>query len=95
MYTILKAFITKQNGLYEQHNLAEFATLPKEELKKVRFQKWQFIHDYATELSDLILHNVDKIAKKDLPPLDLVPYTVWMRIPAKTRIIVDRINDQE
>lgn len=94
-YENLEIMISCHNVDYNDHNWYEAQAKTKEEKLKAQHQKWQFIHDYATNVSDYIIQNIDKLDKEDLLPLDLIPYTVWIRMTAKSRIIIEKIKKQQ
>lgn len=54
-------------------------------------RKMQFIYDYAATISNFITNNIDLLQKDDMTVLDLVPYIVWMKTPARTQLIVKHI----
>lgn len=101
MFQTLSELIQRNNQKYDQLNIAvndaeamnDGSAEAETKINKANFDRWQFIHDYATEISDLILHNLADLKKSDLSPLDLVPYTVWNKIPKKTVVIVTVINN--
>lgn len=63
-----------------------------EELKHALHTRWQFIHNYATEISDIILANPLELSKIDLSVFDLVPYTVWKKMPLKSYLIINKLS---
>lgn len=48
-------------------------------------------NEYATEISDLIINNVDTLKPQECAVLDLIPYTVWAKMTAKSRIIAQSV----
>lgn len=95
MFNELNKIIEEKNKEYqnlnEQVQEAE-KSLNEEDIKQAKFNRWQFIHDYATELSTQVLHNIERLQRQDLPAFDLVPYTVWEKVPLKTKVIIEAIN---
>lgn len=94
----LQTAIRHYNTLYE--NL--LATIRNAELEnddervtQLQKQKWQLIHDYATEISDMVIFNVEILTKEDLTSLDMVPYIVWMKVKAHTITIVNQLYKGE
>ena len=63
-----------------------------DKINRLKQKRWQFIHDYATTIHDILIQNVANLEPYDLSPLDLVPYTVWKKVPQKTVLIIDAIN---
>ena len=69
-------------------------------INELKHQRWQLIHDYATAVSDFLLMNfllmnMLELEKNDLTALNLVPYTVWKKVPEKTIIIIDAIHNMK
>ena len=64
-------------------------------INELKHQRCQLIHDYATAVSDFLLMNMLELEKNDLTALDLVPYTVWKKVPEKTIIIIDAIHNMK
>lgn len=96
MYTKLTKLIKENNELYNKINLevhdAETNKEDENTINELKHQRWQLIHDYATAVSDFLLMNMLELEKNDLTALDLVPYTVWKKVPEKTIIIIDAIH---
>ena len=97
MYEELKELIAKNNQKYSQlndvvhsleHNCCNIET---SELEKARFEKWQFIHDYAAELSDFLWEHKKELSADDLSALDSVLYNVWQKMSEKSNIVVQTI----
>ncbi len=98
LYNELENLIKESNETYfrlnnlvyeEEQNSPE--NFESSKLSKLKFNRWQFIHDYAEEVSNFILNNINQISKKELPLFDLVPYIVWNIIPEKSIIIIRKI----
>ena len=97
MYEELKKIIAKNNQKYSElndvvhsleHNCCNIET---SELEEARFAKWQFIHDYAAELSDFLWKNKEVLSADDLTALDSVLYNVWQKMSEKSNIVVQTI----
>lgn len=99
MYAKLTKLIKENNELYNKINLeVHDAETNKEDeniINELKHQRWQLIHDYATAVSDFLLMNMLELEKNDLTALDLVPYTVWKKVPEKTIIIIDAIHNMK
>ena len=97
MYAKLTKLIKENNELYNKINLevhdAETNKEDENTINELKHQRWQLIHDYATAVSDFLLMNMLELEKNDLTALDLVPYTVWKKVPEKTIIIIDAIHN--
>lgn len=97
MYEKLKRLITDKNALYKElndevHQLEQSVNEEAEALKNARFERWQFIHDYAQSLADFLWYNMLDMTPKDLSALDLVPYAVWRKMDEKSHAVVDAIT---
>jgi uncharacterized protein YdcH (DUF465 family) len=99
MYAKLTKLIKENNELYNKINLevhdAETNKEDENTINELKHQRWQLIHDYATAVSDFLLMNMLELEKNDLTALDLVPYTVWKKVPEKTIIIIDAIHNMK
>ena len=99
MYAKLTKLIKENNELYNKINLevhdAETNKEDENTINELKHQRWQLIHDYATAVSDFLLMNMLELEKNDLMALDLVPYTVWKKVPEKTIIIIDAIHNMK
>ena len=99
MYVKLTKLIKENNELYNKINLevhdAETNKEDENTINELKHQRWQLIHDYATAVSDFLLMNMLELEKNDLTALDLVPYTVWTKVPEKTIIIIDAIHNMK
>lgn len=97
MYEELKQLIAKNNQKYSQlndvvHSLErDCCNIETSELEKARFEKWQFIHDYATELSNFLWEHKQVLSADDLSALDSVLYNVWQKMSEKSNIVVQTI----
>lgn len=97
MYEKLKRLITDKNALYKElndevHQLEQTVNDEAEALKNARFERWQFIHDYAQSLADFLWYNMCDLTPRDLSALDLVPYAVWRKMDEKSHAVVDAIT---
>ena len=85
MYAKLTKLIKENNELYNKINLevhdAETNKADENTINELKHQRWQLIHDYATAVSDFLLMNMLELEKNNLTALDLVPYTVWKKVP--------------
>ena len=99
MYAKLTKLIKENNELYNKINIevhdAETNKEDENTINELKHQRWQLIHDYATAVSDFLLMNMLELEKNDLTALDLVPYTVWKKVPEKTIIIIDAIHNMK
>ena len=99
MYAKLTKLIKENNELYNKINLevhdAETNKEDENTINELKHQRLQLIHDYATAVSDFLLMNMLELEKNDLTALDLVPYTVWKKVPEKTIIIIDAIHNMK
>ena len=99
MYAKLTKLIKENNELYNKINLevhdAETNKADENTINELKHQRWQLIHDYAAAVSDFLLMNMLELEKNDLTALDLVPYTVWKKVPEKTIIIIDAIHNMK
>ena len=99
MYAKLTKLIKENNELYNKINLevhdAETNKEDENTINELKHQRWQLIHDYATAVSDFLLMNMLELEKNDLTALDLVPYTVWKKVPEKTIIIINAIHNMK
>ena len=99
MYAKLTKLMKENNELYNKINLevhdAETNKEDENTINELKHQRWQLIHDYATAVSDFLLMNMLELEKNDLTALDLVPYTVWKKVPEKTIIIIDAIHNMK
>lgn len=98
MYEKLKTLIEDKNKEYQrlndivynfEHIASDDAT--EEQYKAVLFDRWQFIHNYASSLNDFIQYNKEDLTADDLSAFDLVPNVVWRKMSAKTEKVVDLI----
>ena len=95
LYEELETVIKENNETYFKLNNLVYEEEQKLsenfESSKFKFQRWQFIHNYAEEISNFILNNIKEISKDELPLFDLVPYIVWNKIPEKSIIIIRKL----
>ena len=97
MYEELKELIVKNNQKYSQLNDVvdslehDCCNIETSKLEKARFEKWQFIHDYATELSNFLWEHKQVLSADDLSALDSVLYNVWQKMSEKSNIVVQTI----
>lgn len=99
LYKQLKAIITKNNAIYNdlcdeifeiESNVNESA----EAVEHAKRKRWQFMHDYATELSTFIWDHITELQARDLSVFDMVPSPVWNKMSEKNEIIVKAILDK-
>ena len=99
MYEELAKIIAENNDKYVKLNEHVYSIKSHETeeslevLKKAKFDRWQFTHDYAKLLSDFLWSKKQKLTPKDLSALDMVPYDVWRRMSEKSNIVVQVIMD--
>lgn len=96
LYKQLKAIITKNNEIYDEltdivFDLKNNVNESAEDVKLAEHKQWQFIHDYATELSTFIWDQMTELKPEDLSAFDLVVYPVWKRMSEKYAMVVDAI----
>ena len=96
LYKQLRAIITKNNTIYEQlsdeifeieSNVNESA----EVVEHAKHKRWQFMHDYATELSTFIWDHITELKPHDLSVFDAVESPVWNKMSEKNAMVVDAI----
>lgn len=96
LYKQLRAIITKNNAIYEQlsdeifeieSNVNESA----EAVEHAKHKRWQFMHDYATELSTFIWDHITELKPHDLSVFDAVESPVWNKMSEKNARVVDAI----
>lgn len=96
MYEQLKSMIESRNAHYEKLNddVHRLESLMNEhcDLEIAKHQRWQFIHDYASFLSEFLWNHKTDLHAKDLSALDLVPYAVWRKMSQKSEMIVSLIE---
>ena len=96
LYKQLRAIITKNNAIYEQlsdeifeieSNVNESA----EAVEHAKYKRWQFMHDYATELSTFIWDHITELKPRDLSAFDAVESPVWNKMSEKNAMVVAAI----
>lgn len=96
LYKQLKAIITKNNAIYNdlcdeifeiESNVNESA----EAVEHAKRKRWQFMHDYATELATFIWDHITELQARDLPVFDMVSSPVWDKMAEKYEMIVNVI----
>lgn len=65
-----------------------------ETVEHIKRKRWQFMHDYATELSTFIWDHITELQARDLSVFDMVPSPVWNKMSEKNEIIVKAILDK-
>lgn len=85
----------KKNKVNSTKNLIEYIDFLKKESERKKFDRWQHIHNYATEIQDFILNNYRDLNYFDVSILDLVPYTVYAKLTDKTVRIIKTIYQKE
>ncbi len=96
LYKQLRAIITKNNVIYEQlsDEIFEIESNVNESADAVEHAKrkrWQFMHDYATELSTFIWDPITELKPQDLSAFDAVESPVWNKMSEKNAMVVDAI----
>ena len=96
LYKQLRAIITKNNVIYEQlsDEIFEIESNVNESAGAVEHAKrkrWQFMHDYATELSTFIWDHITELKPRDLSAFDAVESPVWNKMSEKNAMVVDAI----
>lgn len=99
LYKQLKAIITKNNVIYEQlsdeiFEIESDVNKSAEAVEHAKHKRWQFMHDYATELSTFIWDHITELQARDLSVFDMVPSPVWNKMSEKNEIIVKAILDK-
>ena len=97
MYEQLKQLIEQHNQNYQElndnvHSIEKDSKENDTNLQIAKQERWQFIHNYASTLSDFLWHNMQELKPKDLSALDFVPYIVWNKIHEKSHIVVETIQ---
>lgn len=99
LYKQLRAIITKNNAIYEQlsdeiFDIESDVNKSAEAVEHAKHKRWQFMHDYATELSTFIWDHITELQARDLSVFDMVPSPVWNKMSEKNEIIVKAILDK-
>ena len=99
LYKQLRAIITKNNVIYEQlsdeiFDIESDVNKSAEAVEHAKHKRWQFMHDYATELSTFIWDHITELQARDLSVFDMVPSPVWNKMSEKNEIIVKAILDK-
>lgn len=99
LYKQLKAIIVRNNAIYDElsDKIFELESNVNESADKVELAKhdrWQFMHDYATELATFIWDHITELQARDLSVFDMVPSPVWNKMSEKNEIIVKAILDK-
>lgn len=99
LYKQLKAIITKNNAIYndlcdEIFEVESNVNKSAEAVEHAKRKRWQFMHDYATELSTFIWDHITDLQARDLSVFDMVPSPVWNKMSEKNEIIVKAILDK-
>ena len=96
MYKRLKLIIVKNNNIYNdlcdeifevESNVNESA----DTVEIAKHKRWQFMHDYATELATFIWDHKTELKPQDLSVFDMVPSPVWNKMSEKYRLVIDAI----
>lgn len=71
LYKQLRAIITKNNAIYEQlsdeiFDIESDVNESAEAVEHAKHKRWQFMHDYATELSTFIWDHITELKPHDL-----------------------------
>lgn len=92
-YEILKEIVERNNKIYLEYLEKINKETDKEKIKVIEDEKWQFTHDYATELTDLLLTlDFASVKPKDFELLDMVPYIVWNKVKATARLVANQFH---
>lgn len=99
LYKQLRAIITKNNAIYndlsdEIFEIESDVNESAEAVEHAKHKRWQFMHDYATELSTFIWDHITELQARDLSVFDMVPSPVWNKMSEKNEIIVKAILDK-
>lgn len=99
LYKQLRAIITKNNAIYEQlsdeiFDIESDVNESAEAVEHAKYKRWQFMHDYSTELSTFIWDHITELQARDLSVFDMVPSSVWNKMSEKNEIIVKAILDK-
>lgn len=99
LYKQLIAIITKNNAIYEQlsdeiFEIESNVNKSAEAVEHAKRKRWQFMHNYATELSTFIWDHITELQARDLSVFDMVPSPVWNKMSEKNEIIVKAILDK-
>lgn len=99
LYKQLRAIITKNNAIYEQlsdeiFEIESNVNKSAEAVEHAKRKRWQFMHNYATELSTFIWDHITELQARDLSVFDMVPSPVWNKMSEKNEIIVKAILDK-
>lgn len=96
LYKQLRAIITKNNAIYEQlsdeiFEIESDVNKSAEAVEHAKHKRWQFMHDYATELSTFIWDHITELKPHDLSVFDAVESPVWNKMSEKNAMVVDAI----
>lgn len=96
LYKQLRAIITKNNAIYEQlsdeiFDIESDVNGSAEAVEHAKHKRWQFMHDYATELSTFIWDHITELKPHDLSVFDAVESPVWNKMSEKNARVVDAI----
>lgn len=96
LYKQLRAIITKNNAIYEQlsdeiFDIESDVNESAEAVEHAKYKRWQFMHDYATELSTFIWDHITELKPHDLSVFDAVESPVWNKMSEKNAMVVDAI----
>lgn len=99
LYKQLRAIITKNNAIYndlcdEIFEVESNVNKSAEAVEHAKRKRWQFMHNYATELSTFIWDHITELQARDLSVFDMVPSPVWNKMSEKNEIIVKAILDK-
>lgn len=99
LYKQLRAIITKNNVIYEQlsdeiFDIESDVNKSAEAVEHAKHKRWQFMHDYATELSTFIWDHITELKPHDLSVFDAVESPVWNKMSEKNARVVKAILDK-
>lgn len=99
LYKQLRAIITKNNAIYndlcdEIFEVESNVNKSVEAVEHAKRKRWQFMHNYATELSTFIWDHITELQARDLSVFDMVPSPVWNKMSEKNARVVKAILDK-
>lgn len=84
-----------KNKADKTKDIVEYINSLKKDSERNKFDRWQHIHNYATEIQDFILNNFEFLTCFDAYILDLIPYKVYSELTDKTLEIIKTICKKE
>lgn len=88
--------VTEKQSLYKQlsdeiFDIESDVNESAEAVEHAKYKRWQFMHDYATELSTFIWDHITELKPHDLSVFDAVESPVWNKMSEKNARVVDAI----